>query len=65
MHSSKPVNRDVACLCVENLFYFLDLVAYYYQDNYTEHDYDKQLLNTLDSKVEVSSVDVDRNNLME
>lgn len=65
VHSSKPVSRDVACLCVENLFYFLDLVGYYYQDNYTEHEYDKQLLFAVDSKVEVSSVDVDLNKLME
>ncbi len=43
-HSAKKITKEQAELCLENLFYFLDQVAYFYSDNYEEHTFDKSLL---------------------
>jgi len=43
-HGGKKVTKEQAELCLENLFVFLDCVAYFYADEYTEHQFDKSLL---------------------
>jgi len=43
-HNSKTVKPEQAELALENLFYFLDLVAYFYAENYTEHKWNPDLL---------------------
>lgn len=45
-HGSKAASREQAALCLENLFYFLDQVAYFYADEYTERAFDRGLLET-------------------
>ena len=43
-HGGKKVTVEQAELCLENLFVFLDEVAYFYAPNYTEQQFDKSLL---------------------
>ena len=43
-HGTKKITLDQAKLCLENLFYFLDFVAYCYGENYTETAFDDNLL---------------------
>ena len=44
MHGGKKVSIEQAELCLQNLFYFLDEVAYFYAAEYTEREFDKSLL---------------------
>ena len=41
--SAQKVTEEQARLCLENLFYFLDLVAYFYAESYEEKEYDATL----------------------
>lgn len=43
-HASKKVKKEQAELCLENLYIFLDFVAYCYADEYTESAYDSKLI---------------------
>lgn len=43
-HSNKKLGRDEAMLCLENLFIYLDYVAYCYSDKYEEHSFDKTII---------------------
>ena len=43
-HTGKKVTRDQAMLCLENLFIFMDFVAYCYAENYSERTFDSKLL---------------------
>lgn len=43
-HAGRRVTKEQAALCLENLFIFLDFVAYCYADNYQEGTYDPSLL---------------------
>ena len=43
-HKDKTITADQAELCLENLFVFLDEVAYLYAPEYTEQHFDKSLL---------------------
>ena len=43
-HAGKPITREQAELCLENLFVFLDCVAYFYAPEYAERQFDKSLL---------------------
>ena len=43
-HSGRKVSREQAELCLENLFVFLDFVAYCYAEDYQEHTFDRSLL---------------------
>ena len=60
-HGGKKVTIEQAELCLENLFIFLDFVAYCYSDNYVETKYDKNLLElTVEEALDfVSDSDVD------
>lgn len=42
--SRKKISLEQASLCLENLFVFLDFVAYCYSDSYEERKFDKELL---------------------
>ncbi|MBR4798960.1 MAG: DEAD/DEAH box helicase family protein, partial [Clostridia bacterium] len=44
MHGGKKITPDQAELCLENLYYFLDELAYFYADDYAERPFDKALL---------------------
>ncbi|MBR3150036.1 MAG: DEAD/DEAH box helicase family protein [Eubacterium sp.] len=50
-HETKTVSWDEAELCLENLFVFLDFVAYCYSDTYEERQFDKGLLEAHDEPV--------------
>ncbi len=43
-HSGKSITKEQAELCLENLFIFLDFVAYCYALEYTEREFDPALL---------------------
>ena len=43
-HGGKKVTQEQAELCLENLFVFLDCIAYFYAPEYTEQQFDKSLL---------------------
>lgn len=43
-HSGKRIAREQAVLCLENLYVFLDFVAYCYGDAYTEGQFNPELL---------------------
>ena len=43
-HAGKKVSKEQALLCLENLYIFLDFVAYCYADDYTEGAFDPDLL---------------------
>ena len=43
-HTGKTITRNQAALCLENLFIFLDFVAYCYGDTYEERQFDYALL---------------------
>ena len=43
-HSTKAITPEQAQLALENLFYFLDFVAYCYADEYEEQKYNPELL---------------------
>ncbi len=43
-HDGKKITTEQAELCLENLYYFLDEVAYFYSDNYDSRPFDKSLL---------------------
>lgn len=52
-HAGKQVTREQAVLCLQNLFVFLDFVAYCYGDSYTAHTFDRALL---DAQVDTAPV---------
>ena len=43
-HSNKKLGRDEAMLCLENLFIYLDYIAYCYSDQYEERSFDKAII---------------------
>ena len=43
-HTGKKITREQAELCLENLYVFLDFVAYCYGEDYTEGHFDRALL---------------------
>lgn len=43
-HSSRKLGRDEAMLCLENLFIYLDYIAYCYSDQYQRRAFDKTLI---------------------
>lgn len=63
-HTSSPITREQAALCLENLWYFMDFVACCYGKNYTPAAFDKSLLEHLEQPVIVDAnklPGVDRN----
>lgn len=43
-HNGRKVTKDEAVLCLQNLYIFLDYVAYCYADDYSEKSFDIKLL---------------------
>ena len=43
-HAGRRITKEQAALCLENLYIFLDFVAYCYADDYQEGTYDPSLL---------------------
>ncbi len=43
-HTGKKITFDQAELCLQDLFIFLDFIAYCYGENYEEHEFDTKLL---------------------
>ena len=43
-HTGKKITQEQAALCLENLYVFLDFVAYCYGENYVEGHFDRALL---------------------
>lgn len=43
-HTGKKITEEQAALCLENLYAFLDFVAYCYAEHYTEGYFDRSLL---------------------
>ena len=66
-HSGKKVVKEQAELCLENLFVFLDCVAYFYAPEYTEQQFDRSLLElTVDEALSfVPDTEVDISKLIE
>ena len=42
-HAARKITKEQAALCLENLFYFLDFVAYCYGAEYQERSFDAEL----------------------
>ncbi|MDR3288785.1 MAG: DEAD/DEAH box helicase family protein [Peptococcaceae bacterium] len=47
-HSDKKITAEQAALCLENLYVFLDFVAYCYAQDYTEGTFDPSLIEKMD-----------------
>ena len=58
-HNGKKISMDEATLCLQNLFIFLDFVAYCYADSYKEHKFDVGLLQKQAEIVEVKKTSDD------
>lgn len=43
-HDSRKISKDQAMLCLENLYIFMDFLAYCYASNYKEGSFDKNLV---------------------
>ena len=54
-HSAKKISSDQAKLCLENLFVFLDFVAFCYTENYTKNTFNPLLLA---NKVDITPPDI-------
>ncbi|MBQ3508569.1 MAG: DEAD/DEAH box helicase family protein [Peptococcaceae bacterium] len=63
-HESKKLSKERVALCVENLYYFLDFVAFCYTDKCTAGDFDKSLLEQAEADSHVSVPDVDLQKLL-
>ncbi|MGI6501656.1 MAG: DEAD/DEAH box helicase family protein [Anaerostipes sp.] len=69
-HTGKKVTFDQATLCLQNLFIFLDFIAYCYADEYEQREFNLQLVtdevNDVTEKVKVSEefADIDLKALM-
>lgn len=48
-HAGRKISKEQAALCLENLYVFLDFVAYCYSDDYQEGTYDPSLLEQVDT----------------
>lgn len=63
-HGGKKVTMEQAELCLENLFVFLDFVAYCYAENYTEGKFDRELWKHQTETVIDHSVEINFEQLM-
>ncbi len=63
-HGGKKVTEEQAELCLENLFVFLDFIAYCYGENYTEGEFDRELWKHQEETVIDHSVEINLEQLM-
>lgn len=65
-NTQKKISFDQAMLCLENLFVFLDFVAYCYGDSYEEREFNAELVKEQNAPAkETEAVDVDLKKLIE
>lgn len=66
-HSGKKVTREQAALCLENLYYFMDMVAYFYAADYAEGEFNRAPLEESGDKNarSVGGSDIDLEKLIE
>ncbi|MDD7035949.1 MAG: DEAD/DEAH box helicase family protein [Firmicutes bacterium] len=67
-HSGKKISYDQAELCLENLFIFMDFLAYCYGENYEEKAFDKEMLKSSGESrpaTDISELEVSLQQLME
>ncbi|MBP3890967.1 MAG: DEAD/DEAH box helicase family protein [Solobacterium sp.] len=65
-HSNKKITKEQAELCLENLWWFLDYVAYCYSDKYEETSFDYNLLDQVEEENESENLpDIDLDTLIE
>lgn len=67
-HTGKKVTFDQAALCLQDLFIFLDFIAYCYADHYEQRNFDIQLLKNEPGRTQVvvpeEFADIDLNALI-
>lgn len=63
-HSGKKITTEQATLCLENLYVFLDFIAYCYSENYKESKFDPALLKNNEEFVTENSTEIDLNELI-
>ncbi len=63
-HGGKKITQEQAELCLENLFVFLDFVAYCYADEYTEGEFDRELWKHQEETVIDHSIEINLQELM-
>lgn len=64
-HNAKNITKDQAKLALQNLFVFLDFVAYCYAKDYTKHTYNEKLLEQVGAEPVKETPDVDVEKLIE
>lgn len=64
-HKSKKITVEEATRCLENLYIFLDFVAYCYADEYTESQFDPSLISQHKETLLDNSVEINLQQLME
>ncbi len=64
-HKSKKITAEEATHCLENLYIFLDFVAYCYADEYTESQFDPTLIDKHDETLLDNAVEINLQQLME
>ncbi|MBE6738654.1 MAG: DUF4145 domain-containing protein [Ruminococcaceae bacterium] len=64
-HKSKKITIEEATHCLENLYIFLDFVAYCYADEYTESQFDPTLIDKHDETLLDNAVEINLQQLME
>lgn len=50
-HTGKKITFEQAALCLQDLYIFLDFIAYCYADNYEQREFDTQLLKEEQDKI--------------
>ena len=63
-HAGRKISKEQAALCLENLYVFLDFVAYCYSDDYQEGTYDSSLLEQVDTPAAATASEVKLEQLM-
>ncbi|MGB4437753.1 MAG: DUF4145 domain-containing protein [Sedimentibacter sp.] len=58
-HNPKNITKDQAKLAIQNLYVFMDFIAYCYAKDYKEHSYNEILLETKETPVIEKQNDVD------
>ena len=64
-HNGRKITQEQAELCLENLYIFLDFVAYCYADEYTEGKFDRSLIAHSEPAKQESFPDIDLQALIE
>ncbi len=65
-HNGKKITKDEAIHCLQNLYIFLDYVAYCYADSYIEQAFNVDLLDKQEenARLEITNLDIDLKDLI-